>query len=265
MLVHTAFYKFVKLDDVDAVVERLRELTRGMLGSVLVASEGINGTIAGTLAECDEFEQALHADSRFASISFKRSECKSTPFNRIKIHKKKEIVLLGVQGVDATQAAGVSVAPREWRELIAQDDVVVIDNRNSFEFRLGKFANAVDPQVTNFRDFPRYMEANVPAWQAAGKRIAMYCTGGIRCEKTAAWMAQKGVEIYQLEGGILNYFKQMPDAEKDWSGECFVFDNRIALDTKLRETATTPEQAYAGEPDGAWRLKRAMRLDADIE
>ena len=146
-------------------------------------------------------------------------------------------------------------------KLITEDDVVLLDNRNSFEFRLGRFKNAIDPHVTNFRDFPKYIEAHASQWKAEGKRVAMYCTGGIRCEKTSAWMQDMDIPVIQLEGGILNYFAQMPDAEKDWEGECFVFDNRIALDTKLHETATTLDDVYGAEPDGEWRIRRAKELD----
>ena len=257
---HSAFYKFVALDDPDALVLRLRALTQALLGSVLIAEEGLNGVLAGTAAELDAVEAALTADPRFSDMTFKRSACTTPPFGRLKIHRKSEIVFMGVPGIDAVRPTGISVSPQEWRALIAAEDVVVIDNRNSFEYRLGKFNNAVDPLVANFRDFPKFIEANAPAWQAAGKRVAMYCTGGIRCEKTSAWMQDMGIPIYQLEGGILNYFQTMPDAEKDWQGECFVFDNRIALDTRLNETGTTLEDVYDGEPDGEWRLQRARRL-----
>lgn len=268
-LLHTAFYKFARLNDADAIAARLRELTCDLLGSILVADEGINGVLAGTAAAVEVFEHALRHDpffaGSFADIAFKRSACNSAPFARIKVHRKSEIVFLGVDGVDAVSNTGIDVSPQEWRELIAQDDVVVIDNRNSFEFKLGKFKNAVDPGVDNFRDFPKYIEEHVPQWQAEGKRVAMYCTGGIRCEKTSAWMLDMGVPVYQLEGGILNYFEKMPDAEQDWEGECFVFDNRIALDTKLQETDTTLEDVYGGVPDWEWRLQRAKRLDEDSE
>lgn len=268
-LFHIAFYKFVQLEDADAVVTCLRELTSNLLGSILVANEGINGVLAGDSAALDLFEQALRRDPRFdgkfADIDFKRSACKTAPFARIKVHRKSEIVFLGVDNVDAIGKTGINVSPAEWRELIAQEDVVVIDNRNSFEFKLGKFRNAVDPGVDNFRDFPKYIAEHVPQWQSEGKRVAMYCTGGIRCEKTSAWMQDMGVPVYQLEGGILNYFQTMQDAEKDWEGECFVFDNRIALDTRLQETDTTLEDVYGGEPDWEWRLQRARRLDEDGE
>ncbi len=264
-LVHDAFYKFVALADPDAVVLRLRELTVDLRGSILVAHEGINGMLAASADVLDAFRDALQRDpafaGNFAGIAFKRSACTSIPFGKMKVYRKPEIVPLGVAGVDGRDT-GVSLSPAEWRELIAKDDVVLLDNRNSFEFRLGRFKNAIDPEVTNFRDFPRYVEAHLPAWKEQGKRVAMYCTGGIRCEKTSAWMKAMAIPVYQLEGGILNYFAQMPDAEKDWEGECFVFDNRIALDTKLQETATTLDDVYGGEPDAEWRIKRAKELDA---
>lgn len=267
---HTAFYKFVHLGDPEAVVARLRTLTsqaeHPVTGSILVAPEGINGMLAGTPETIDAMEQALRTDEllggAFHDMVFKRTECTTVPFRRLKVHLKKEIVPLGIPGVDAASQTGINVSPQDWRELIRQDDVVLLDNRNSFEFRLGRFHNAIDPLVTNFRDFPEYIKAHLDEWKAQGKRVAMYCTGGIRCEKTSAWMLDLGMPVYQLEGGILNYFKEMPDAEKDWEGECFVFDNRVALDTHLKETTTTLDDVYTGEPDGEWRLARARRLNA---
>jgi UPF0176 protein len=259
-LFHSAFYKFVKLADPEAVIEHLRVLTTDLLGSILVAEEGINGMVAGNAAELDAFEGALQADVRIGKMTFKRSACITVPFKRMKVRRKTEIVPLGIAGVDATRGGGIDVSPAEWRKLIAEDDVVLLDNRNSFEYKVGHFEGAIDPQVHHFRDFPEYVKAHAAEWKAQGKRVAMYCTGGIRCEKTSAWMAGLGMPVYQLEGGILNYFMKMPDAGKDWHGECFVFDNRIALDTKMRETDTTLEDVYDGEPDGEWRLARAKTL-----
>ncbi|MDQ9169189.1 rhodanese-like domain-containing protein [Oxalobacteraceae bacterium R-40] len=271
-LFHSSFYKFVELRDPAGIVALLRQLAQDLSGSILIAQEGINGVVAGTREALDAFEHALLNDARFesgfAGMAFKRSACKTRPFARIKVHKKDEIVALGlpeVIGVDAIQRHGKQVGPRQWRELIAQDDVVVIDNRNSFEYRLGRFKGAIDPQVSNFRDFPKYIEEHAPAWRDAGTRVAMYCTGGIRCEKTGAWMEKLGLDVYELEGGILNYFQAMPDAEQDWEGECFVFDNRIALDTRLQETDTTLEDVYGSDPDEEWRLQRARRLNAASE
>lgn len=263
---HIAFYKFVRLAQPEQIAAVLRELTQGLLGSLLLAHEGINGMLAGSAAQLDAFEAALQANVRlagaFSGTVFKRTACQTAPFARLKIHVKPEIVPLGVAGVDATAKTGVNVSPQDWRALIAQPDVVLLDNRNHFEFVLGRFNGAIDPQVHNFRDFARYVQTHADEWKAQGKRVAMYCTGGIRCEKSSAWMLDLGLPVYQLEGGILNYFAQMPDAQRDWQGECFVFDNRVALDTRLQETATTEEDVFAAEPQEAWRLARARRLAA---
>lgn len=262
--IHTAFYKFVRIADPEAFALAFRDITAPITGSILLAEEGLNGMVAGSAAQIDAFERAVREDARldgkFADILFKRSPCKTVPFHKMKVHVKAEIVPLGIAGVDG-RLTGTDVSPAEWRKLIAEDDVVLLDNRNSFEFRLGHFKNAIDPNVVNFRDFPNYVKEHIDEWKRDGKRVAMYCTGGIRCEKTSAWMRDMEVPVYQLEGGILNYFKQMPDAERDWEGECFVFDNRIALNTKLEETDTTLDDVYGNEPDGEWRLARAKRLD----
>lgn len=265
-LLHTAFYKFTPLPQPEQVAALLRELVSqqggdGLTGSILVAAEGINGMLAGTPQAVDRIEQALLQDPAFAGaftgMVFKRSACTTRPFGKMKVHVKKEIVPLGIEGVDARRT-GINVSPQDWRELIKDPDLVLLDNRNSFEYRLGHFQGAIDPQVINFRDFPAYVRAHAAQWKAQGKRVAMYCTGGIRCEKTSAWMLDMDLPVYQLEGGILNYFQQMPDAERDWQGECFVFDNRVALDTRLQETASTLEDVYGD--DDAWRLARARRL-----
>ena len=269
--VHSSFYRFVPVADPDAVATRLREIVAGLGGNILVAPEGISGAVGGPAEALQAFEAALQADpvfgGAFTGMAFKHSACTHKPFSLIKVHVKPEIVAFGVPGVSGLadeRKPDTHVSPAEWRALLDAPDVVVLDNRNSFEFRLGRFKNAIDPQVKNFRDFPAYVEAHADGWKAAGKRVAMYCTGGIRCEKTSAWMQAQGLTVYQLDGGILNYFEKTPDAAaraKDWQGECFVFDKRIAIDTQLQETPTTAEQVYADEPDGAWRLARARRLD----
>lgn len=269
-LVHSSFYKFVTLPDPDQVVEVLRELVTPLTGSILVAEEGISGALAAPLDLMTAFEQAVQHDPRlkgaFTGMAFKHSACTTRPFWKVRVHRKREIVALGVDGVTGvprTPTDQTHVSPQVWRDLIARDDVVVIDNRNHFEYRLGRFKNAIDPKVDNFRDFPSYLEAQAPQWKAQGKRVAMYCTGGIRCEKTSAWMQDDlGLEVFQLDGGIVSYFETLPDADRDWEGELFVFDNRVAIDTHLRETPTTADDVYTDAPDEAWRLVRAKRLDS---
>jgi UPF0176 protein len=189
----------VPLPNPDEVAEVLRELTAPLTGSILVAEEGINGVLAGSAELLNQFEHALKHDARlpgyFAGIAFKRSGCKTKPFWKVRIHRKKEIVAFGIPGITGitdNRDAANHVSPEKWRELIDQDDVVVIDNRNSFECRLGKFKNAIDPSVDNFRDFPDYIEHHAEHWKAEGKKVAMYCTGGIRCEKMIGWMQDKG-------------------------------------------------------------------------
>jgi UPF0176 protein len=269
-MIHTAFYRFTPLADPGRVAASLRELlsrndAAGITGSILVAAEGINGMLAGTPQQVDFIEDALAQDpvfeGAFSGMAFKRSACTTPPFGKLKVHVKREIVPLGIDGVDA-RSTGINVSPQEWRDLIRQPDVVLLDNRNSFEYRVGHFEGAIDPGVTNFRDFPAYIREHADEWKAAGKRVAMYCTGGIRCEKTSAWMLDMDLPVYQLEGGILNYFQQMPDAQHDWRGECFVFDNRVALDTHLQEAGTTLEDVYGD--DEAWRLARARRLARSV-
>ena len=275
-LLHSAFYRFVPLADPPAAAEALRALACGLKGSIVVAAEGLNGTVAGPADAVSVFEQALQQPERFdgalRGMPFKHSACTTAPFGRMKVHLKPEIVALGLPGglaggrgadlppPDEHDASHLS--PAAWRALLARDDVVLLDNRNHFEFRLGHFRGAVDPAVHNFRDFGAYVQAQAPAWRAAVRPVAMYCTGGIRCDKAAPWLRSLGLDVRQLDGGVLNYFQQLGDAHLDWQGECFVFDKRIALDTRLRETTTTAEQVFDPvHPDEAWRLQRARRLD----
>jgi UPF0176 protein len=271
---HISFYKFVRLERAEQVTQIVRELAikAGLEGGIDVASEGMSGAVSGTAAALDVFELSLTSDARlggaFAGTVFKRTACATKPFFMLKISTPPELIRIGLddatnQAVDATQPHGISLSPAAWRDLLDQDDVVVIDNRNSFEFELGHFKGAIDPKIAHYRDFPKFIETNLPTWRAEGKRVAMYCTGGIRCDKTAAWMDNLDTTVYTLEGGIINYLAQTKDkteADQAWSGECFVFDNRIALDAKLEETDTDIEDVYDEERDGAWRIERAKRL-----
>ena len=271
-LLHSAFYRFVALADPAAAAAALRALARGLQGSIVVAGEGINGTIAGTAEAVAAFESALQRpdvlQGTLRGMAFKHSACATEPFGRLKVSVKPEIVALGLPGQPGTLPApdehdASHLAPAAWRALLARDDVVLLDNRNHFEYRLGHFRGAIDPAVHNFRDFVAWVRSHAPAWREAGRPVAMYCTGGIRCDKTAPWLRSLGLDVWQLEGGVLNYFRQIDDADRDWQGECFVFDNRVALDTRLQETAATAPQVFdAAHPDEAWRLQRARRLDA---
>jgi UPF0176 protein len=272
---HSAFYRFVAIPDPQATAKQLRELGQrfGIEGSILLAHEGINGAVAGNPAAVPCFEAALTAPAvlqgALQGMVFKRSTGLTRPFARLKVSVKPEIVAL-----DLPQAGDLSaideqdsshLSPLAWRELLAAGQAVVLDNRNHFEFRLGHFAGAVDPQVTHFKDFVAFVEEQAPRWRQQGRPVAMYCTGGIRCDKTAPWMRSLGLEVFQLDGGILNYLQQLPDAHKDWQGECFVFDNRTALDSRLQESSTPPEAVYDPlQAEEAWRLARARRLADDV-
>ncbi len=268
-LFHIAFYRFVAIADPSAMAAALREMTVGLLGNVLVAAEGINGTLAGSAEALNAFEHALGrapaTAGLFTDLRCLRTVCRTPPFQRLKVHVRAEVLPLGVVGIDPVGRRGRQLDAAKWQALLASGDAVVIDNRNHFEYRLGHFRGAVDPQVGNFRDLPRFIEAHAAGWKAKRQQVAMYCTGGIRCEKTAAWMHDAfGLEVLQLEGGILRYLAESGDADcgadADWQGECFVFDNRIALDAALAETQTTAADVYADESDEAWRLRRALRL-----
>ncbi len=270
-LLHSAFYRFVALADPMGVAAALRTLGSGygLQGSVVLAHEGISGTVAGAPAAVAAFEGALQElnDGTLRRLAFKHSACRTEPFGRWKVTVKPEIVALGLPDAAALpppdEHDASHLAAPAWRALLDRSDVVLLDNRNHFEYRLGHFRGAVDPQVHNFRDFTAFVQAHAPAWRAAGRPVAMYCTGGIRCDKTAPWLRSLGLDVFQLDGGVLNYFGQTDDADRDWQGECFVFDRRMALDSRLQETATTAEQVFdPAHPDEAWRLRRARELEA---
>lgn len=269
-LLHSAFYRFTPLPDPAAAAETLRRLAAALFGSMIVAPEGLNGAVAGPADAVRAFESALSGagclGGAFQGMAFKHSACVTPPFARLKVLVKPEIVALGLPAPEALpmpdQADASHLSPAAWRALLDRDDVVLLDNRNHFEVRLGRFRGAVDPEVRRFSDFVDYVQAMAPAWRAAGTPVAMYCTGGIRCDKTAPWLRSLGLQVWQLDGGILNYLAQVPDAERDWLGECFVFDKRIALDSQLQEAATTADEVFdPQDPGEAWRLERARRLD----
>jgi UPF0176 protein len=256
MLYHDAFYRFTTIQNPDKLCQQLEALCleAGVLGTILLATEGINGMLCGTASQLQTVRDVLEADSRFAGLFYKRTKCSQQVFKRLKVRVKPEIVPLGIDGVDTQTHKGQDVSPLEWRELLKRDDVIVIDNRNAFEFEIGHFKGAINPDVEHFRDFAAYLDAHLPEWQAQNKTVAMYCTGGIRCEKTTAWQAARGFHILQLEGGILHYFQSLEDADQDYDGGCFVFDAREVLDTKLEEVKS---------PDTR-RVRDAARLFSSV-
>jgi UPF0176 protein len=231
-----ALYRFVRVDEPGALRGPLLELMgeHGVKGTLLLANEGINGTVAGSRAGIDAVLATLKDDPRFSDLTHKESYTDEMPFLRSKVKLKKEIVTLGVDGIDPERSAGTYVKPREWNALIADPDVTLIDTRNEYEIEVGTFRNAVNPGTQNFREFPNYVAENLDP--AKHKKIAMFCTGGIRCEKSTAYLKTKGFkEVYHLQGGILKYLEDVPAEETQWQGECFVFDERVTVDQHLQK------------------------------
>lgn len=231
-----ALYRFVTLDDYRELREPLLDecLAAGVKGTLLLAAEGINGTIAGTREGIDRVLAWLRSDPRLAALEHKESVDDEMPFYRMKVKLKREIVTLGVAGIDPNRVVGTYVAPRDWNALVNDPEVVLIDTRNRYEYDIGTFRGAIDPATTSFREFPRYVREHLDP--ARHKKVAMFCTGGIRCEKASAYMLQEGFEeVYHLQGGILKYLEEVPEAESTWEGECFVFDNRVAVNHRLEK------------------------------
>lgn len=226
----TAFYKFVTIEDPETFRPAVREVCakNGIIGTVLLAHEGINGTVAGPDEGIKAFLAFLRADARFADLVSKQSYAIKQPFKRMKVRLKREIVTLGQPDADPNKRVGHYVEPKDWNALITQDGVITVDTRNAYEVKIGTFEGALDPQTRTFREFPQYVKGHLDP--AKHKRVAMFCTGGIRCEKATAYMLAQGFEeVYHLKGGILKYLEEVPPEESRWRGECFVFDERVAL------------------------------------
>jgi len=232
-----ALYQFTPFDDPDALRPALRATCEagGVKGTLLLAHEGINGTIAGPRAGIDAALAHIRALPGCAGLVWKESTSDAPPFNKLKVRLKREIVTMGQPDVDPRGSVGTYVAPEEWNALISAPDVAVIDTRNDYEVAIGTFEGAIDPDTASFRDFPAWWEANRARFD--NKRVAMFCTGGIRCEKSTAYLKSQGVdEVYHLQGGILKYLEEVPEEESLWQGGCFVFDERVAVKHGLQET-----------------------------
>ncbi|WP_370283790.1 rhodanese-related sulfurtransferase [Pseudooceanicola sp.] len=236
MFIVAALYHFTRFPDPDALRPALRQIcdAQGVRGSLLIAGEGINGTIAGPREGIDAVLAHVRALPGCETLEWKESTAERMPFGRMKVRLKKEIVTMGQPDVDPLARVGHYVEPAEWNALISAPDVAVIDTRNDYEVAIGTFEGAVDPQTASFRDFPIWWEENRDRFH--NKRIAMFCTGGIRCEKSTNWLIGQGVdEVYHLKGGILKYLEEVPEDESLWRGECFVFDGRVSVGHGLKE------------------------------
>jgi UPF0176 protein len=256
-----AFYHFGSLPHYRDLQAPLRDTCArlGVRGIALLAAEGVNGTMAGTRAAMEEVLETLRRLTGFNTIDHKWSQAREMPFLRLKVRLKKEIVTLGVDGVDPNKRVGTYVAPENWNAVISDPEVIVIDTRNHEEVRIGTFSGAVDPLTRSFSEFPDYVKNNLDP--AKHKKVAMFCTGGIRCEKASSYMLQEGFsEVFHLKGGILNYLEKIPASESLWQGECFVFDRRIALGHGLVEAADLVLCGGCRAP-----LSDSERLSADYE
>ncbi|WP_416308428.1 rhodanese-related sulfurtransferase [Neptunicella sp. SCSIO 80796] len=239
-----ALYKFVTLENYQDIRQPLQELMEKLdiKGTLLLALEGINGTVSGIRENMDVLLAWLNADERLNPISTKQSFDEVQPFHRTKVKLKKEIVTLGVEGIDPRRTVGTYVKPADWNALISDPEVLLIDTRNDYEIEIGTFKNAVNPKTDSFREFPQYVKENLDP--AKHKKVAMFCTGGIRCEKSTAYMKEQGFdEVYHLEGGILQYLEDVPKEQTLWEGDCFVFDNRVAVNHDLEKSHY--DQCYA--------------------
>ena len=230
-----ALYKFVALPNYGSIRHPLLKVMTDnqVYGTLLLAAEGINGTISGTRENIDSVLHWIGQQPGLENIDTKESFDDEIPFYRTKVKLKKEIVTMGVEGIDPRQVVGTYVKPEDWNDLISDPDVLVVDTRNDYEVQIGTFKNAIDPKTTSFREFPEWANNNID--RASNKKIAMFCTGGIRCEKSTAYMKEQGFDqVYHLKGGILKYLEQVPQEQTLWQGECFVFDNRVAVDHDLK-------------------------------
>ena len=233
-----AMYRFVDLPHYEEIRQPLLDQmnTLDVKGTLLLASEGINGTVSGTSEAIESLLTWLRSIPEFSDIDYKLSFDEEQPFYRTKVKLKKEIVTMGVEGIDPKRVVGTYVKPKDWNALINDPEVLLIDTRNDYEYEIGTFEGAVNPNTESFREFPKYVDDHLDP--AKHKKVAMFCTGGIRCEKSTAFLKEKGFdEVYHLEGGILKYLEEVPKSDTTWKGDCFVFDNRVAVNHDLEKSA----------------------------
>lgn len=235
-IVVCAMYKFVWLENFEALREPLLNILQSLAvrGTLLLAYEGINGTVAGSRDSIDQLLDWLRQVPPLADIDHKESYTDQQPFLRTKVKLKKEIVTMGVEGIDPKRVVGTYVEPKDWNQLISDPEVLLVDTRNDYEVQVGTFQRAINPNTESFREFPGYVKEHLDP--ARHKRVAMFCTGGIRCEKSTAYLKEQGFEqVYHLKGGILKYLEEVPESDSLWQGECFVFDDRVTVDHQLNK------------------------------
>ena len=231
-----ALYKFVSLPDYKDIQPKLIQIGKAhdICGTLLLAEEGINGTIAGSREGIDAICHFFKQDKRFDSLEYKESFASKKPFHRLKVRLKKEIVTLGQSHVNPNEKVGTYLNPQEWNQLLQDPEIVLIDTRNDYEYGIGTFKGALNPETKSFREFPKYVKENLDPQKV--KKVAMFCTGGIRCEKASSYMLHEGFqEVYHLKGGILKYLEEIQPESSLWEGECFVFDHRTAISHGLEE------------------------------
>jgi len=259
-IVVSALYKFATLEDYQALRKPLSDLMEDqqVKGTLLLAKEGINGTIAGDRDGIDAVLAWLRSDPRLADLQTKESYEQEMPFYRTKVKLKKEIVTMGVENIDPKKIVGTYVKPQDWNALISDPEVLLIDTRNDYEVQIGTFKHAANPQTETFREFPQYVKENLDPIKH--KKVAMFCTGGIRCEKSTAYLKEQGFEdVYHLQGGVLKYLEEVPVEQSLWQGECFVFDNRVAVNHNLEKGQY--DQCYACR----YPITEADKLSAQYE
>ncbi len=233
-----AFYKFVQIDDCDTYAPILKQhmLDRDIMGTILLAEEGINGTICGLPSAIEELVEIMRSHAGLEDLPYKSSYAPGHVFNRAKVKVKPSLISLGAEideTIDPNQLVGEYVDPKDWNDLISDPEVVLIDTRNDYEYYAGTFEGAIDPKITRFRDLPEFVNKNFDP--KVHKKVAMFCTGGIRCEKSTAWMLQQGYEhVYHLKGGILKYLEDVPQEQSKWKGDCYVFDERVGVNHDLQ-------------------------------
>ncbi|MGQ3888158.1 rhodanese-related sulfurtransferase [Legionella sp. CNM-1927-20] len=249
------FYRFTPLANYEAMKEPLLMVMKekNIRGTIILAAEGVNGTFCGTEDSVSYLENYLRSFAELSDLSFRKTYDDFNPFDKAKVKLRPEIVTLGAPEINPKESTGIHLTPEQWNELLADPNVVVIDTRNDYEVKLGSFKGAVNPETENFRDFPEYVEKHLI--DKKDKKVAMYCTGGIRCEKSTSYLKKLGFkQVYQLNGGILNYLATIPVEKSMWEGHCFVFDDRVALDHNLKSLAK-------GTIDTEWKNKNRKKVE----